>query len=114
MSSCHTIDLLVTPYVDGDIGDADRRAVDEHLRQCPPCHSRVTSERAVRETIRTCRVALADEQAPASLRARCQASSRQAPVAGHQSSAWRSRVVPFAIAASLLLVVASALLYQLT
>ena len=117
MSSCRTIDPLVTPYVDGDIADADRRAVDDHLRACPPCHSRVESERAVRETIQTCRGALADERAPASLRARCAAVSRshQSPVAGHQSGgAWRSRVVPFALAASLLLVIASAFVYQLT
>src|SRR5207244_11567928 len=55
-----------------------------------------------------------EEPPAASVWARCQAGSPRAPVAGHQASAWRSRVVPFAIAASLLLVVASALLYQLT
>jgi anti-sigma factor RsiW len=121
MSSCRTIDPLVTPYVDGEIADADRRAVDEHLRQCPPCHSRVTSERAARETIRTCRVALADEPAPASLRAKCGAIARlkaraleEAGARGFSRASWRSRIVPFALAASLLLVIASALLYQLT
>src|SRR5437764_1030735 len=58
MSSCRTIDPLVTPYVDGALADTDRRAVDEHLRACPPCHSRVASERAVREVVQSRRSAL--------------------------------------------------------
>jgi anti-sigma factor RsiW len=121
MSSCRAVDALVTPYIDGSIPEADRRAVDEHLRACPPCHSRVASERAARNAIRTCRGALAEELAPAALRERClaHAHSHQSPVASHQAPgasrrSWRSRIVPFALAASLLLVFASAFLYQLT
>jgi len=118
MSSCRTIDPLVTPYVDGNIPDADRRRVDEHLQACPPCHSRVAAERAMKEALCRCRAVLADEHAPASLRARCLAltSSRQSPVASHQSDRrpatgdWRL----FALAASLVLIVASAFIYQLT
>ena len=56
---CRRIDPLVTPFVDGELADADRRAVDEHLRACPPCHSRVAAERAVRELIRAREPALA-------------------------------------------------------
>ena len=46
MSDCQSIDPLITPYVDGDIDAAERGRVDDHVRRCPPCHSRVTSERA--------------------------------------------------------------------
>src|SRR2546426_128690 len=41
MPDCQSIDPLITPYVDGDIGAGQRQIVDEHLRACPPCHSRV-------------------------------------------------------------------------
>ena len=39
--TANSIDPLVTPFVDGELPDADRRLVDEHLRACPPCHARV-------------------------------------------------------------------------
>jgi len=114
MSSCRTIDSLVTPYIDGTIPDGDRRFVDEHLRACPPCHSRVASERAMRDALCRCRAVLADEHAPASLRAKCLAltHSHQSAVAGRRS--WRSRIVPLALAASLLFGLAGVFLYQLT
>ena len=41
MPNCQAIDHLVTPFVDGELPDAERRRVEEHLRACPPCHSRV-------------------------------------------------------------------------
>jgi len=115
MSSCRTIDPLVTPYVDGDIPDADRRRVDEHLRACPPCHSRVAAERAVREAIDARRASLCCDKMPAALRARCEqlaraVASHQSPVSSQRSGDWRL----FALAASLVFAVASAFIYQLT
>ena len=38
-----------TPFVDGELPEPDRRAVEDHLRACPPCHSRVVAERAVHD-----------------------------------------------------------------
>ena len=32
MPDCASIDPLITPYVDGDIGAPERRLVDEHVR----------------------------------------------------------------------------------
>src|SRR5436190_1432172 len=59
MSECRSIDPFITPYVDGDIGAAERLRVETHVRACPPCHSRVASERAVRELMRVKRAELA-------------------------------------------------------
>src|SRR6185295_361613 len=70
MHNCDSLDPLVTPFVDGELPDRDRRAVEEHLRVCPPCHSRVTAERAVHDLLRArrstlCRTESPDEQANA-------------------------------------------------
>jgi len=39
MHNCDSLDPLVTPFVDGALPDADRRAVEDHLRKCPPLAS---------------------------------------------------------------------------
>jgi len=112
MPNCQIIDALVTPYVDGQLPDADRRAVDQHLRVCPPCFSRVAAERTVHELIGARRAQLAAPSASGALRARCRAHAlhvRPPTVAG-----WRARLAPLAAAASLVLVVGAAFLYQLT
>ena len=41
MTDCQHVDVLATPYVDGEIGQADRELVDRHLRACGPCRSRI-------------------------------------------------------------------------
>src|SRR3954468_13902732 len=117
---CDRIEPLVTPFVDGKLPDSDRRAVEEHLRVCPPCHSRVTAEREVHELIRARVPLLNTADAPDALHAKCweiarhtprraEASSR-APIAG----AGQRRLVPYALAASLVLVVGGAFVYQAT
>ncbi len=138
MLNCETIDPLVTPYVDGQLAAGDRVAVDEHLRACPPCHSRVAAERAVHELIAARKVALTARCAPESLHRRCAtvgrgvnaasgaSDSRPIPQHGFGRGAAsaspqlrppipvRSRLAPFAAAASLVLIVGSAFVYQLT
>ena len=145
MLNCQSIDSLVTPFIDGELPDADRLAVAAHLSHCPPCHSRVVAEQAVHELIRTRRCAFTTS-APEPLRRRCaqiagltasgaalpralaspaDASARRAapssPVASSrpfaQIPADRSsatRLAPFALAASLVVVVGGAFLYQAT
>ena len=122
MPNCQSIDPLVTPYVDNELPDVERRDVDEHLRACPPCAARVTAERAVRELVAVRKDALVRECAPRALHARCAQAARlqadAAPAArvapGWNAAGWRARFAPLAAAASLVLIVGAAFLYQLT
>jgi anti-sigma factor RsiW len=122
-ADCRSIDPLVTPYVDGQLPDADRVVVDRHLTLCPPCYSRVAAERAVSELIRARRDVLSAPCAPRTLRSKCAeaaapssrdvdprfaGASRVGPVN------WQARFGPLAVAASLVAIVGGAFLYQLT
>src|SRR5947207_5452707 len=114
MSECRSIDPFITPYVDGDIGAAERLRVETHVRACPPCHSRVASERAVRELMRVKRAEIAAEAAPDALRARCAALRAGAAGAALLPSAWRARLKPLSIAAGVVLVAGGVGLYEAT
>jgi anti-sigma factor RsiW len=162
MSTCHDIDSLATPYVDGELADADRRALDHHVRVCAPCHSRIAAERTVREVIRARQTALCAAAAPTALRAKCatliaeRSAAASAPSAlrralpmlalfsrerrqegprhnrndaasqlrnppqlgnvaqGFSPASRRARLTPYALAASLVLIVGSAFVYQAT
>jgi anti-sigma factor RsiW len=123
MSECKQIDPFVTPYVDGELADTDRQRIDHHLGKCPPCHSRIAAERAVRDAIQSRRGEIARSCAPASLRVAC------ARLAGVKARAtadgwtdaqtvrrapWATRLAPFALAASLALIVGGAFVYRIT
>ena len=117
MPDCTSIDSLITPYVDGNIGAPERRLVDEHVRRCPPCYSRVSAERAVFELMRTRRDELASVTASPALRDRCEAlrrlSSAAAAGAG-AAKAWRTRLAPLAVAAGVVAAAGAASIYLLT
>jgi anti-sigma factor RsiW len=131
--NCSSLDPLVTPYIDGELGDADCAAVDAHLRACPPCHLRVAAERQVHALMREHKAAIDTRCAPDALRMQCAEiarleSARLKPRAttdrtaaasggrgfGRATSSWRSRLTPLALAASLFLVVGGAFVYQAT
>ncbi len=114
MPNCQQIESLVTPYVDGDVNPADRGIVERHLRECPKCSSRIRSEQAVHDLLRERRAVLEAACAPPRLRARCSSlgDSRE-PFAGWITS-WRPRIVPALLAASLVVIVGGAFLYELT
>ena len=122
MPNCQTIEPLITPFVDGELPAADRRGVEAHLRACPPCHSRVAAERAVHELMQERRAALHASCAPSEpLRAACAVIARLTPRAagdpvdaGRPRGSWTARVVPYALAASLVIGVGGAFLYQAT
>src|SRR5215831_8345276 len=114
MPDCASIDPLITPYIDGDIGASERRTVEDHVRVCPPCYSRVAAERAVCELMRTRRTELAGDAAPSALRDRCAALRHLpfAPPAGAGAAkAWVARLVPIALAAGVFVAVGAASLY---
>jgi anti-sigma factor RsiW len=117
MPNCQIIDPLVTPYVDGQLAEAERQTVDQHLRVCPPCRTRVTAERAVHTLIGERRAALTAPCASRALRAKCHEYARS-EITRHAAvtswAAWRPRLAPLAAAASLVLIVGAAFLYQLT
>ncbi|HXD75651.1 MAG TPA: zf-HC2 domain-containing protein, partial [Vicinamibacterales bacterium] len=124
MSDCKSIDPLITPYVDGEIDHAARTRVDDHVRRCPPCHSRVTAERAVRELMHVRRREISSEAAPDALRTRCGAlADRSRSVLGARRFSGATEVrargfsrafKPLAIAAGVLLAVGGVSLYELT
>jgi anti-sigma factor RsiW len=125
MPNCQIIDPLVTPFIDGELPDPDRRLVEEHLHACPPCHSRVTAERAVHTIIRA-RAEVLRAPAPNALRARCRALATPAASSGEPAAPrapwrafvprgeWTSHIAPYALAASLVFVVGTAFLIQAT
>ena len=134
MHNCHSIDPLVTPFVDGQLTGADAQAVEEHLRLCAPCHSRVTAERAVHDLMRAQHSGLCQAQAPDALHLRCASfAARNSQPATNVAeprtvnpepripnpqaqvpSTWPVRFAPYALAASLVGVVGGAFLYQAT
>src|SRR5258708_4742711 len=116
---CDRIDPLVTPFVDGELPDPDRRAVEDHLRVCPPCHSRVAAEREVHALIRARVPVLQKADAPDALQARGWAMARLKPEADRAATAAPTppvalpkRLAPYALAASLAIVAGGALVYQ--
>src|SRR5215207_9734283 len=127
MPNCHIIDPLVTPFVDDELPDADRRLVEDHVRVCAPCHSRLNAERTVHTIIRA-RAETLRAPAPAPLRERCRELAARAGSEAAANSprvktpwlgfvprgAWTSRVAPLALTASLTLVVGSAFVSQAT
>jgi anti-sigma factor RsiW len=123
MPNCRAIDPLITPYVDRELPDADRQRVDEHLRVCAPCHSRVAAEQAVRDLVHARQLGLC-HAAPPLLRAKCSKIAAEAKVHAApdtvapgtlaRRSSWASRLAPMAMAASLVTVVGGAFLYQAT
>ena len=139
MSDCAAIDPLVTPYVDDQLPEDAREEVERHVRACPPCRARVTAERAVHDLIRARRAALCAPCASPALHSRCLQHAERATGAGDQAGrpsviafpdaasrgaqtlppsppalSWRRRLAPLALAATLVLVVGAAFLYQLT
>jgi anti-sigma factor RsiW len=134
MSKCTSIDPLVTPYVDGELPTAERALVDDHLDRCPPCHSRVAAESAVRALMRARKPGLTAQRASASLHAQCSglasgtrdaSAARSRPGGTHALSSaqaigawwkapWRLRMVPLALTAGLVLLVGGAFLYVAT
>ena len=96
--SCEQVRSLLAPWVDGEIGAAERAGMDAHLGVCAPCATRAAGERAARDVLQRTRPALLADKAPDALRARVRAHASRRPPA---LRSWRR--LPIAIAATLVL-----------
>src|SRR5262245_23017559 len=124
MPSCSSIDSLVTPYIDGELAAADRALVDQHLTRCAPCRSRVAAEQSVRELMRERKPVLCRDHAPALLRSHCAAAARfnmaatsranSGPAGAVALKGWTAWLAPLGAAASLVVIVGGAFMYQAT
>ena len=112
MTDCDQIDLLITPYVDGDISSANAVVVNRHIQRCRVCGGRVQAERAVQALMRERRATLVSTPPSPALRVRCAALASTHPRL--VVPPWRAHLKLLAVAASLVLVVAGAGLYGLT
>lgn len=116
MSSCSSIDPLVTPYVDGELPPAERALVDAHLQRCAQCRTRVDAERTVCRVLHNRRTELLGECAPRALLSRCRGAGAGEAHAGARRSVPPIRrfgpSVRWALAATLVLAVGSALAYR--
>jgi anti-sigma factor RsiW len=70
--SCQDVDRLMTSYLDAEVEDGDRQAVERHLGVCPPCARRAASEEAARRVVMA-RAATLSPRAPNALRQKCAA-----------------------------------------
>ncbi len=129
MPECSRIDPLVTPFVDGDLPHGDEVVVAQHLTACPPCRAKVAAERAIRSLLQARRADLTAAHAPDDLKRRCSGlassssrtvvpfpAARETPRVPLLAAArtWRAKLAPYAVAATLILAVGTAFLYQAT
>jgi Putative zinc-finger len=49
--TCHELDRLVTPFIDGECSEEDRTEVLAHLRQCEDCRIRVEAESTAKHVL---------------------------------------------------------------
>ncbi len=125
MPDCASIDRLITPFVDNELTGAERLTLERHLAACWPCRSRVFAERATRRTLAEARASLSAARAPEALAAKCRslaqtigqpATSGRADRVGRGAwpAVWARRAAPLALAATLVIIVGGAFVYQLT
>ena len=126
MPDCSRIDSLVTPFVDAELPLGEQQTIADHLSGCPSCRAKVAAERAVRALLHSRRTDLTPQAASPQLKARCAGILN--PRAGqvvqfpHAASAgrvaavssWRRRYASLALAATLLLALGGAFIYQAT
>jgi anti-sigma factor RsiW len=53
MNTCHVLDLLLTPFIDGECTAEERAMVTAHLRECAECRQRLEAESTARHVLHT-------------------------------------------------------------
>jgi len=74
MDSCREAQARITPYLDGESNDKERRDLQAHLQDCGPCRSEAAAQEIARRVLHV-RSAALHARAPETLRARCAALS---------------------------------------
>ena len=69
---CRKVESQLAPYLDGLLDSADKRAVEAHVAECPPCRRALSDMRAARDVLH----ALSPVRAPASFAPRVKAAAR--------------------------------------
>ena len=107
MSDCRrTLDRLA-PYVDAALTPQEQQEVQQHLDACPPCRVSAVKEEACRALLRARAETLRTPPMPPGLRTRCAAiASEHAKV--RAAAPWRTRFIPAALTAALVLFTAFA------
>jgi len=112
--TCEHVDSLLSAWFEGDLGDADRRAVDSHLRECLRCAKIVRDIEGIRHDATSLPELAPTRDLWAGIAARIEApvidlTTRQAPARTPQRRTWQ-----MAAAAVVLMAVSSGVTYVLT
>jgi anti-sigma factor (TIGR02949 family) len=73
---CEVVRPLLTLYADGDISEADREKVEEHIAMCEDCKEELEGERKLKELLHS----LPEVEAPRYLRQRIYAAIERRPI----------------------------------
>jgi mycothiol system anti-sigma-R factor len=109
MGNCQDVGRLITPYLDEEVGAADRQAVEAHLQACQPCARRAAAEKTVRRVVMV-KAASLSATAPDALRERCAALATK-PKGQRRWVLLGWRAVSLATASLVVLGLAGTLLY---
>jgi anti-sigma factor RsiW len=113
MTECRRTAERLAAYVDESLSPDERADVERHLDACPPCRVSASHEADGRRVLRARAEQLRAQPLPPGLRSRCESLARDrarpaVPVP------WRSRVVPIALTALLIVFTGTAVLSVLT
>jgi anti-sigma factor RsiW len=106
MSECRRTTDRLTSFVDDALPAEERADVEQHLDACPPCRVTAAQEQGGRTVLRERAEQLRAQPLPPGLRSRCAALARDGARSG--APAWRSRLIPAALTATLVLFTAFA------
>ncbi|HOX29440.1 MAG TPA: zf-HC2 domain-containing protein [bacterium] len=67
---CRKVALKIEEYLDGDVDETTRLAIQSHLNSCPVCFGRFEFEESLRQTVRN----VVHREPPEKLRARIRSS----------------------------------------
>src|SRR5690349_7586170 len=107
MSDCRRIIDRLTPYVDAALPPNEQQDVQQHLEACPPCRVSAVKEEGGRAVLRERAGELRNTPLPPGLRTRCAAIASEHARA-RATASWRTRFIPAALTAALVLFTAFA------